>query len=47
MARKDREDITVGQFEKKHKLPPGTLKKEDGTKWRKDAQLKTVRKKHK
>ena len=36
MARKTRSDCTVGTFEKKHDLPPGTLRNKDGRDTRSD-----------
>jgi len=44
MARKDRSDMKVGTFEKKHGLPPGTLRNKGGRDIRSDARLKSVRK---
>jgi len=43
--RKDRSDMKVGTFEKKHGLPPGTLRSKKGRDIRSDARLRTVRKK--
>jgi hypothetical protein len=43
--RKDRSDMKVGTFEKKHGLPPGTLRSKKGKDIRSDATLKSVRKK--
>jgi hypothetical protein len=43
-ARKDRSDITVGQLEKKHGMPPGTIRNEDGRDTRADKKLSTIRK---
>ncbi len=45
--RKDRSDMRVGTFEKKHGLPPGTLRDKKGRDIRSDARLRTVRKKPK
>jgi hypothetical protein len=45
--RKDRGDMKVGTFEKKHGLPPGTLRSKKGRDIRSDARLRTVRKKAK
>ena len=45
--RKDRSDIKVGTFEKKHGLPPGTLRTKKGRDIRSDARLRTVRRKAK
>ena len=42
--RKDRSDMKVGTFEKKHGLPPGTLRSKEGRDVRSDARLKSVRK---
>jgi hypothetical protein len=42
--KKDRSDITVGSLEKKHGLPPGTVRNPDGRDTRSDKQLKTIRK---
>jgi hypothetical protein len=42
--RKDRSDITVGQLEKKHGMPPGTIRNEDGRDTRADKKLGTIRK---
>ena len=44
MARKDRNDITVGKLEKKHGLPKGTIRNPSGRKTREDKQLGTIRK---
>ena len=41
--RKDRSDITVGTIEKKHGLPPGTIRNPDGRDTRADKQLGTIR----
>ncbi len=43
-ARKDRSDITVGEMERKHGMPPGTVRNEDGRDTRSDKQLGTIRK---
>jgi hypothetical protein len=43
MPRKDRSDMKVGTFEKKHGLPPGTLRNKDGRDTRSDKRLATVR----
>lgn len=43
MARKTRSDCTVGTFEKKHGLPPGTIRNKDGRKSRSDKQIGTIR----
>jgi hypothetical protein len=42
--RKDRSDETVGSFEKKHGLPPGTIRNPDGKDTRSDKQIGTIRK---
>ena len=42
--RKDRSDITVGRLEKKHGLPPGTIRNTDGRDTRADKKLATIRK---
>ncbi|MGH9941257.1 MAG: hypothetical protein ACRD9R_02730 [Pyrinomonadaceae bacterium] len=42
--RKDRSDMTVGTFEKKHGLPPGTVRNTDGRDTRSDKQIGTIRK---
>jgi hypothetical protein len=46
-GRKDRGDMKVGAFEKKHGLPPGTMRSKEGRDMRSDARLGTVRKKAK
>jgi len=43
--RKDRSDMKVGTFEKKHGLPAGTIRSKRGRDVRSDARLRTVRKK--
>ncbi len=43
-ARKDRSDMTVGTFEAKHGVPPGTIRNEDGRDTRSDKKLRTIRK---
>ncbi len=43
-VRKTRSDCTVETYEKKHGLPKGTIRNEDGRKARKDKTLKTLRK---
>ena len=43
-TRKDRSDITVGTLEKKHGLPPGTIRNPDGRDTRGDKKLGTIRK---
>jgi hypothetical protein len=42
--RKARGDQTVGSFEKKHGLPPGTLRNDDGRDTRSDKRIGTIRK---
>ena len=42
--RKDRSDMRIGTFEKKHGLPPGTMRNKNGRDTRSDAKLGTVRK---
>jgi len=44
MARKDRSDETVGSHEKKHGLPPGTIRSRTGRDTRSDKKIETVRK---
>jgi hypothetical protein len=43
--RKDRSDMTVGTLEKKHGLPPGTVRNPDGRDTRSDKKVGTIRKK--
>jgi hypothetical protein len=43
-GRKDRSDMKIGTFEKKHGLPPGTMRSKEGKDVRSDAKLGTVRK---
>jgi hypothetical protein len=43
MARQDRSDQTVGAHEKKHKLPPGTIRNPDGRDTRSDKKIGTIR----
>lgn len=43
MARKTRSDCTVGTFEKKHGLPPGTIRNSDGRDTRSDKKIGTIR----
>lgn len=43
MARKDRGDMRVGTFKKKHGLPPGTIRNPDGRDTRSDKKLETIR----
>ncbi len=42
--RKDRSDMTVATFEKKHGVPPGTVRNPDGRDTRSDKKLGTIRK---
>ncbi len=42
--RKDRSDMTVGSFEKKHGIPPGTVRNPGGRDTRSDKKIGTVRK---
>lgn len=42
--RKDRKDITVGTLEKKHGMPPGTVRNADGRDTRSDKKLETIQK---
>lgn len=42
--RKDRSDITVGSLEKKHGMPPGTIRNQGGRDTRADKKLGTIRK---
>lgn len=42
--RKDRSDQTVGSHEKKHGLPPGTVRNPDGRDTRSDKKIGTIRK---
>lgn len=44
MARRDRSDQTVGSHEKKHDLPPGTIRNPDGRDTRSDKTLEAIRK---
>lgn len=43
-ARKDRSDMTVATFEKKHGVPPGTVRNPGGRDTRGDKTLKAIRK---
>jgi hypothetical protein len=47
MPRKARGDMTVGNFEKKHGLPPGTIRNPDGRDTRSDKKVATIRKEQK
>jgi hypothetical protein len=42
-AREDRSDMTVKTFEKKHGVPPGTVRNPGGRDTRSDKTLKTIR----
>ena len=42
--RKTRSDCTVGNFEKQHGLPPGTIRNRDGRHTRSDKKIGTIRK---
>lgn len=44
MARKVRSDCTVGTFEKKNDLPPGTIRNANGRDTRSDKKIGTIRK---
>ena len=44
LARKTRSDCTVGTFEKKHGLPPGTIRNSSGRDTRSDKKIGTIRK---
>jgi len=44
MARQTRSDCRVGTFEKKHNLPPGTIRNQDGRDTRSDKKIGTIRK---
>lgn len=41
---KDRSDMTAGTLEKKHGLPPGTVRNPDGRDTRSDKKVGTIRK---
>lgn len=43
MARQTRSDCTVGTFEKKNDLPPGTIRNKDGRDTRSDKLIGTIR----
>lgn len=45
-TRKTRSDCTVGSFEKKHGLPPGTIRNKDGRDTRADKKIGTIRKEY-
>ena len=42
--RRTRSDCRVGTFEKKHGLPPGTIRNKDGRDTRSDKKIGTIRK---
>lgn len=42
--RKTRSDCTVGKFEEKHGLPPGTIRNNNGRDTRSDKKIGTIRK---
>ena len=42
--RKDRSDMKVETFEKKHGMPPGTVRNDDGRDTRGDKKIGTIRK---
>lgn len=44
--RKTRKDCTVGEFEKKHGLPPGTIRNPNGRDTRSDKTIGTIRNEH-
>ena len=44
LMRKTRSDCTVGSFEKKHGLPPGTIRNKNGRDTRSDKKIGTIRK---
>ena len=47
MSRKTRSDCTVGTFEKKNGLPPGTIRNKNGRDTRSDKLIGTIRKENK
>lgn len=47
MARKVRSDCTVGTFEKKYGLPPGTIRNKNGRDTRSDKKIGNLRKEYK
>lgn len=47
MTRKTRSDCTVGTFEKKNDLPPGTIRNSNGRDTRSDKKIGTIRKESK
>lgn len=44
LVRKTRSDCTVGSFEKKHGLPPGTIRNTNGRDTRSNKKIGTIRK---
>jgi len=46
MTRQVRSDCTVGTFEKKNNLPPGTIRNPDGRDTRSDKKIGTIRKEY-
>ncbi|MCR5833875.1 MAG: hypothetical protein K6G55_04415 [Selenomonadaceae bacterium] len=44
MSRQVRSDCTVGTFEKKNNLPPGTIRNPNGRDTRSDKKIGTIRK---
>jgi hypothetical protein len=44
MVRKDRSDMKVDTFERKHGLPPGTVRNDDGRDTRGDKRIGRIRK---
>ena len=44
VMRRTRSDCTVGTFEKKHGLPPGTIRNKNGRDTRSDKKIGTIRK---
>lgn len=47
MGRQVRSDCTVGTFEKKNNLPPGTIRNKNGRDTRSDKLIGTIRKESK
>jgi hypothetical protein len=43
MSRRDRSDQRVGTHEKKHGLPPGSIRNKDGRDTRSDKKIGTIR----
>lgn len=46
MSRSDRGDCTVGTFERKNNLPPGTIRNSNGRDTRSDKRIATIRKEY-